>query len=157
MTSVGRYILSIAAAAIVLALLRPLLAGKGAAAVLGKMVGGIFLLFTILRPISGLDLNLQEDWIQHWNADGSAIVSEGQQSAREQWAAIIKQQIEAYILEEAAGYHATLRVQVTLSDEEIPMPIRITIEGDISPYGKRQMQNKISENLGIAKEDQLWI
>jgi hypothetical protein len=46
---------------------------------------------------------------------------------------------------------------VYLSEDTIPVPISVEIRGSVSPYGKQQLTKLLEEELGIAKENQLWI
>ena len=156
MTGLPNYIFSVTAAAIVVAVLRPLMDGKGASGAIGKMVGGIFLLFTLLQPITQFRLNSWEDITGALESDAAYAVAQGEAEAKKELQGIITSRVQAYILEKANQYDATLQVQVTLSEDPIPVPIGVTITGSISPYGKKQMQKIIESDLGVAKEDQIW-
>lgn len=156
MSGIAQYIFSIAGAAIVLAVLRPLLEGKGAVTAIGKLVAGIFLLLTVLQPIVKASIGNLEDLTDLFQADASDVIAAGQDAAKRELESIISEQVRTYILDKAAQYNAELTVEVTLSDDEIPVPVHVTIHGSISPYGKRQMQAMIACDLGISKEDQTW-
>ena len=156
MTAMSKYIFSVTAAAILVAVLRPLLDGKGAGGTIGKMVGGIFLLFTILQPLAQFRINAWDDLTTRFEADAAHAVSQGQTAAKKELAKSISAGVEAYILDKATQYDAALAVQVTLSEDAIPIPVAVTIYGSISPYGKKQLQKVIENDLGIAKEDQIW-
>ena len=39
---------------------------------------------------------------------------------------------------------------------EIPIPIKVRLSGKASPYAKGQLQQIITEELGIEKENQIW-
>lgn len=156
MNSFGQYLLSICVAAILCSILLQLLHGKGPASSVGKMLCGIFLLFTVLQPIMGFSVGDLMDLGEFVNVDASEAVLVGETEARRQWESIIKSQVEAYILDKAAQWDGDLSVEVSLSDGEIPIPIGVTISGNISPYGRAQLQAMISEQLGIAKENQIW-
>lgn len=157
MNGIAQYIFSVTAAAILISLLRPLLDGKGAAAAIGKMLGGVFLLFTILNPLTKVSIGGWEDLSSSLKSEASEAVAVGQAAAKKEMAAIITERVQTYILDKAASYDATLSVSVTLSEDTIPVPVKVTIRGSISPYGKRQLQSIIANDLGISKEDQIWI
>ena len=70
--------------------------------------------------------------------------------------AIIKDRTEAYILDKAASMGLSLRVEVILSEEEIPKPITVKLWGTVPPYTKTRLRNWMEDTLGIGEEDQLW-
>ena len=157
MNQVGQYVFSVSAAAIVIAVLRPFIDGKGATSAITKILCGIFLMLTILSPLTKISLSHWDDWTSDLETDASQVVASGQLAAKKELEAIITQQVQTYILDKGKDYNASLSATVILSDDAIPVPIGVTIQGSISPYGKRQMQNCIAKELGIAKEDQTWI
>lgn len=156
MSEAAGYFYSVILGALALSLIYPLLEGKGASAKVAKMICGVFMLFTMLRPAVNI---LSVDWGSFsWENDEaiSQAVNFGQAAAKKDLSAIITEQVEAYILDKAKDYDAALQVEVTLSDDDIPVPVGVTIRGSISPYGKGQMKAMIENDLGIPKEDQLW-
>ncbi len=156
MTGLGKYLFSIIVAAIFISLIRPLLDEKRPPGSIGKMLCGIFLLFTILKPLTSLRIGNPSDFLNPFQEEAALIVQEGKTEAKNAMATIIRQQVEAYIMDKAAQYNADLSVTVVLSDDALPVPVGVTIHGSISPYGKKQLQSAIAGDLGIAKEDQIW-
>lgn len=77
--------------------------------------------------------------------------------ASEELRTIIKSRVEAYILDKAESYGAKLKVEVMLSEDQVPVPMSVRITGSISPYGKKMVTQLIREDLGIASEEQVWI
>ena len=67
---------------------------------------------------------------------------------------IIKAETEAYILDKASQLNVELSVEVTIDEENIPTAV--TLSGEVSPYARRQLQEIIESDLGIAKENQRW-
>ena len=108
-------------------------------------------------PIDGYYPSAPWDITDVWQAEAADAIAQGENSARAEWEQGISDRVEAYILDKAAQYGAQLTVTVALGSDAIPLPQRVTIQGNISPYGKTQLQSWIAENLGIAKEDQVWI
>ena len=156
MTGLGKYLFSIIVAAIFISLIRPLLDGKGPPASIGKMLCGVFLLFTIVKPLTSLRIENSSDFLNPFQEEAALIVQDGKTEAKNAMATIIRQQVEAYIMDKAAQYNAALSVTVVLSEDLLPVPVGVTIQGNISPYGKKQLQSAIASDLGIAKEDQIW-
>ncbi len=156
MEDIRQYLLSVTAAAIMCGLLEKLLVQKGTAAAMGKMLAGIFLAVTIISPAVRLNFDGWMNGAGSFSEDASAAVQEGKELSNDALRELIKDQTQAYILDKAKALHADLKVQVEVSDREMPVPVRVKLEGEISPYAKQQLQSIITQQLGIAKEDQIW-
>lgn len=156
MGKIGAYILSIAAASIFLGILQSLLDKKSSCGVLLRLIGGIFLTFTVLKPVSTIDFNSL--YQSHWDfiAQGQAISKSGQFRTESDLQGIIKKKCEAYILDKGLAYQTPLSVEVTLSQDELPVPTTVHLHGSVSPYVKRVLQRWLHEELGIPKESQVW-
>ena len=154
MEALREYLLSVTAAAIVCALVRRLLAGKGSAETMGKILAGIFMALTVLSPLTQLRLPQLSEL--PFSADAQQAVQAGEESARKALAERITAGAEAYILEKAAAMQATLTVKVELSSDPIPVPLRVYLQGNIAPYAKQKLQTMIRQDLGIDKENQVW-
>ena len=48
------------------------------------------------------------------------------------------------------------KVEVTVDTSQTPVPNAVRVSGQISPYGKKQLQQMIANDLGIALEAQIW-
>ena len=157
MQSLGRYILSVTAAASLLGILQSIAGKKGSSGTLIQLIGGLFLTFTVIAPVA--DIRLDAGWDLPWEltAQGSAIAAQGQSLSRDQLRAIIKEQSEAYILDKALSYQAMLEVEVTLSQDEIPAPASVRLQGSVSPYARTVLQQWLQDDMGIPKENQVWI
>jgi hypothetical protein len=53
--------------------------------------------------------------------------------------------------------HADIQVEVTVSTDALPIPVGVRIIGNVSPYVRTKLQQTLAEDLGIAKENQVWI
>lgn len=157
MEALGRYILSVTTAAVLLGILRPLLDKKSGSGVLLQLIGGLFLTFTVISPITTIDPDALLDSPWELSEQGSAIAAQGQAMAQEELQAIIKSQCEAYILDKAQTYQAALEVEVTLNQQEIPAPSAVRLQGRVSPYAKQVLQQWLYDEMGIPREDQLWV
>ena len=156
MDALGKYILSVISAAILYSLIHSLLDKKSSASALLQLIGGLFLSFTVIAPVADVDFTpfLELQW--NFVSQGNNIVAEGEQFAQEQMREIIKQRCEAYILDKAMSCQTSIQVDVTLSDDGIPAPASVKLEGNISPYAKRTMQQWLQDEMGIPKENQIW-
>ena len=155
MEALREYLLSVTVAAVVCALVRRLLAGKGSAEAMGKILAGIFMALTVLTPLTQLRLPPLAEL--PFSADARQAVRAGEESARKALAERISEASEAYILQKAAAMQAALTVEVELSGDPIPVPQRVSLQGNIAPYAKQKLQTMIRQDLGIDKENQVWI
>jgi hypothetical protein len=71
-------------------------------------------------------------------------------------AEIIKHRTAAYILQRAQELHVHLDIEVVLSADDIPVPEKVFLSGTVAPFAKKQLQQIIEQDLGIAKECQIW-
>lgn len=158
MAQLGKYILSVTAAAIIVGILTSLLDKKSGSAALMKLIAGLFLTFTAIAPIAKLDLSGLSSFVSGFESDGYAASADGEKLARGAMGDIIKNETEAYIMNKAKTYRAELTVEVTLGQTDgIPVPAGVTVAGHVSPYAKAQLQQVMEEELGISKENQRWI
>lgn len=133
-----------------------LVGDKGTNATLTKLIAGLFLVFTMIQPLVSLDFSGLTDWTDQYSADASAAVAAGGQITRKALSELIKQRTETYILDKAQALNMVLEVEVTLSDDDIPIPVKVRLNGKASPYAKGRLQAIITEDLGIEKENQIW-
>lgn len=157
MKDLGAYILSVTAAAILSGILQSLVDKKTAISVLFQLIGGIFLAFTVIAPIADIELDLLLEFPMEFTQDGMIIATNGYNDSQQQLHEIIKQRCEAYILDKAKSYQASLDVDVSLSHADVPIPISVKLKGDTSPYTKKAMQSWLVNEMGISEENQLWI
>ena len=156
MEGIKAYILSVAAAAILCAVVRRLLEKKGTAGSVGKLLTGIFMAVTVLSPLTGLTVGPVEDIMNDYRVAAEDAVAIGEKSANEALRDSISQRLEAYIIEKALNLGADVVVEIKLSQDLYPTPIGIKITGQIAPYAKSRLQRIIQEDLGIGEEDQIW-
>lgn len=154
MDEIRGYLLSLTAAALVCSLIQALAGRKGSSAALIKLLAGVFMAITLVKPL----LNVR--WLEilgdtaHLRIDASQAVAEGQQAMENALSDIIIQRTQAYIEDKAQQLGAPLTVQVTLADS---VPCGVTITGPVSPYTKAQLSAWVKDNIGIAPEEQRWI
>ena len=157
MVHIREYLLSVTAAALLCGILRSLAGEKGSTGGLLKLISGIFLALTVVRPLAGIQIReftlLADEVLQ----EADAAAQEGADYAQRAMARHISQKTEAYILDKARLYGVQITAEVAVSDDQTPIPVGCTIRGNISPYAKQQLTQWIAEELGIGKEDQQWI
>lgn len=157
MNTIGTYILSVTAASILLSILLSLVDKKGTTHALLRLIGGLFLTFTIISPIANVDFNDLFEATWSFADHGNDIAAFGHEASQSELHSRIKQQCEAYILDKAASYQAQLEVDVVLSSDSIPTPHDVYLKGNISPSAKNALQQWIHDNIGIPKERQIWV
>ena len=157
MESISAYVLSIIAAAMVVSLVTALTDDKSATGKLMKMVGGVFLAMTLVQGFRHLDMDRFFDNLEWYRIESESAAAFGENVSSESIRIIIKSKTESYILDKARLYRANLTVEVTLSDDRIPVPVSVRLRGNVSPFAKYQLQQLIENDLAISKEDQLWI
>jgi hypothetical protein len=69
---------------------------------------------------------------------------------------IIKENLEAYILDKASALQLDVDVDIVLTEDLPPAPDSVTIIGNASPYNKQVFQAFLVEEIGIPKEQQIW-
>ena len=133
------------------------LTGKSRTAGEIRLLCGCVLLITLLSDLKPLLRIPAGDMIERSILEAKQQSLYGEQQARENMEAIIKDSCEAYILDKAEELAAPVTVQVELSDEDIPVPCGAVITGHISGEAKAELSRILAEDLGISKEAQLWI
>ena len=156
MNSVGAYILRLTAAAVICGLISGIVGTKGALASVVKLMTGLFLCFSVVSPFLKVNVGNLTGYLDDLQVSGEEIVMEGESAVKKELEAIIKSKTEAYILDKAASYGAELAVEVSVDTTETPVPNAVRVSGQISPYGKKQLQQIIINDLGIALEAQIW-
>lgn len=156
MNSVGAYILRLTAAAVICGLITGIVGTKGALASVVKLMTGLFLCFSVVSPFLKVNVGNLTGYLDDLQISGEEIVMEGESAVKKELEAIIKSKTEAYILDKAASYGAELAVEVSVDASQMPVPNAVRVRGQISPYGKKQLQQIITNDLGIALEAQIW-
>lgn len=157
MGNIREYVLHLLAAAIVSGVVIRLLKGSGAAGTIAKLLCGVFMIYCAVNPISQLepvDLGVVGEQL-HKEADSA--VAWGEKEARAALAESITKQTQAYIMEKAKELNVDLAVQVEVSEDDMPMPESVCLTGSISPYAKTKLSELLTRDLGIKKENQIWI
>ena len=156
MATLGRYIFSVTTAAVIFSILQSLLHKNSAAAILVRLIGGLFLTFTVIAPVIDFDLAsiLEQSWAYTSHAED--IAAAGQTIAAEQRSQRIKEQCETYIIDKAMSYQTQLDADITLTNDEMPLPSAVLLKGNISPYVKSIIATWIQDEMGIPEDHQIW-
>jgi hypothetical protein len=152
MDAIKDYLLTVTAAALVCGIVTGL-AGKSSISKLLKLLCGLFLAATVIKPAVEVRIENIYDFTENLAADREIAVSQGEYVASEEMKRIIKQKTETYILDKAKALGAEITVEVVLEDY---IPASVTIMGDISPYAKSNLSAIIGQELDIPPEEQIW-
>lgn len=152
MESLGEYVISLSCASVAAGIVLSLI-GNSEHESLIRLLCGIFLTITALSPFTDLQILDFSELTQSSVTQASQATALGKKMAAEAMAEIIKEEMEAYILDKAIAWTSELEVSVQLSDG---IPISVELDGDITPEGKQILSQMIADELGISKENQQW-
>ena len=156
MGPVRQYMISVIAAGVVCAVFKGIL-GKGTSSKIVGVLCGMFMLFTFIGPLKDMDV-LDVIGVFRWDDDVAvASVRKGEAFVNDAMADIISSQIASYVEKKADELGTEVRVEVVLSDDEIPAPVGMDIAGQVSPYVRGQLEAYISDNIGLNREEIRWI
>lgn len=150
-------ILSVVTAAVIVGILGSVCPQKAGTGALIRMICGLFLAIQVISCVTELDFGIIAAFSDQFGQSADDAVFAGEGMATDAWSGIIKEETEAYILDKAAAYGASLEVEVTVSREDLPVPESVRIRGSISPYARGRLQQMMEDELGIKRENQLWI
>ena len=156
MEGIKGYILSVAAAAIICAIIASILPQKSTYGGILKMLTGLFLTITVISPIVKLEFGEITDYIDDLSMDGQAAAQAGEWMARKEAGALIEEQLEAYILDKANSLKLDMKVDIILNEAGDLRPSQVLLKGAISPYAKQVLSRYIANDLGIPEEQQKW-
>lgn len=156
MDSIKNYLISVISAAMISGIAISIAGKKSTIGAITKLLTGLFLVITVISPWTKLRFNDLSAFYSEFSMEAAGVVAEGEAAAQHEITSIIKGQVEAYILDKASSLNLNIEVQVTMSDTQPPAPISVTIKGTVAPYGKQRLEQIICDDLGIAKENQLW-
>lgn len=157
MDGIRKYLLSVVCAAIICAAVNVLTGKKNAHSAIIQFISGLYMALTLISPLVNIRLTDYTDYFRNFSVDAENAVAIGEAAAIDELRAIIKDQTAAYILDKAVSMDTVIYVEVTLNNENPPIPCGVTLTGSVSPYTKEVLSRFIANDLGISKEDQVWI
>ena len=153
MEALRQYVISVVAAAMLCGIVVRLFP-NGSGKQVGKLICGLFLAYTVLSPISRVDFSNLPDFSLGCMDDAKDAAAMGENLARDSMADIIKEETEAYILDKAEAYQAQITADVSLTPDGLPESVTYT--GAPSDEIRQLLENMVTEDLGIPKENQRW-
>lgn len=156
MEHIREYLISVTAAALLCGIIQSMAGEKGRSAGILRLVCGIFLALTVIRPVARIQLREFSLMTSEITEQAQAAAAEGEDYAKRALSRHISEQTEAYILDKAKTYGAEISAEITVAGEQ-PVPVAVAIRGQFSPYARRQLCELIESELNIPEEDQTWI
>lgn len=157
MVALREYVLSVSAAALLSGVICSICGNQSFSGAAVKLVCGMMLTLVVMRPLIRIRITDLEQALDSVRSAGQLQAQEGVDYASQAMMQLIKDKTAAYILDKAEQFHASVQVEVGVTDDRIPIPDHVTIEGDISPYAKTKLQEYLESELGIPRENQRWI
>ncbi len=151
MTAVGAWVLTMVCGSVLCAVVRSMGPKSG----LLSMICSIFLGFLVISPLKEVDFRVFMPDFREYSQAAELAAQAGVQEAETTILDIINQHYATYILDEAAGLGLQVTAQVEV-DAETRLPTSATVTGSASPYQRQLLQERISQALGIEKEEFHW-
>lgn len=118
-----------------------------------RFTGGLLLILSILQPISGAELDGLSFDLAGYEEAVEALKTELAGERERALSDGIAEQTQAYIEDKASALGLRLRAVVdTECTDGVPLPKHVTLYGEKNA----ELSEWIAEQLGIAKENQIW-
>ncbi len=156
METIRQYLLSIICACVMVAIVKAFIGDKAPSAGIIKLIAGAFLIFTVVAPVIQIQFQDLQSFYFGVSEEAERVVGQGEAMSQQACQAIIKEQLEAYILDKADSLRLDVAIEVSFPDTSELSPDEITILGNVSPYGKKTLQTFLTEEIGIPEDKQIW-
>ena len=121
-----------------------------------RLIGGILVLLVAVSPLLSVDTEKLSERLKEIceaNSFDTNAVAENRYSVLSEH---IKQTTETYIENKAAELGAAIQAEVTLTNDEYPVPNKVRIIGTLTAEQISSMAAYLTDSLGIAPEHQEW-
>lgn len=131
---------------------------KGTIGKIGKMVGGLVLMLSMLRPVAGIDLEQFSQNLTEYRAESGAYGEALEETNERLWKTIIEEKSAAYSEEraDAMGINCQVTILCQTGEDGVPYPNEALVIGDLSSAQREQMQRMLESDLAIAPEKVYW-
>ena len=152
-----QWLIGITAAAMLNAIAQSLMP-KGAVRQVGRLTGGLVLLFAMLSPIYQLEDNSVAGAFAPYWADIARYEAAGGTDEDPFLKSIIEEQCSAYIQDKAlqAGIECHAEVMCTSQTEGYPYPTKVRVTGSIDRKQRQWLEQLIETQLAIPKQAQSY-
>ncbi len=157
MSGITGYLLGIVAVCLIASIAKQLLGVSKHYKALGNTIIGIFIVLSILSPVVSAPWRTDHLGDTGFEYSFEQISMDAESFKQQAMRQSITNQTEAYIWNKARELSLEIDIQIALSDTYPYEPIKIYIWGNASPYAKEQLSIYLKEEIGIAKEAQMWM
>lgn len=129
---------------------------EGGVKKIGKLAGGLLLLFAILQPFLSLEDRDISGILSRYRIETDGYSAALEKENVRLMKTIIEEETAAYI-QDKAGRHAiacTVRVTCQLLEDGTPYPASVTVYGDLTVQQEQELRRIIAEDISIGAEDQ---
>lgn len=155
MEAIRSYLLSVVAVCMI-TVVAGVLIQKSSLQKIVRLLGGILVLLVAIRPLLSLNTDKISAYLQEWNAsyhfDDDGVKARQNELMRLQ----VKQSAEQYIENEAKALGGTVQAEVSLSDDEYPVPVSVTLIGTLTPEQVTALSAYLETALNLPAERQEW-
>lgn len=156
MEEIRQYLLRLIAAALICAAVQGF-PQEAAAKAMTRLVCGVVMTLLVLSPLGELRLPTVFSGASGLSRQASEAALAGEQMSRFALGGIIKEEAQAYILDEAEAMGIQLEVDITVSRDELPIPESAVIRGSVPSHLQKALETLLHTKLGIPKENVTWI
>ncbi len=146
-----QWLISVIATTLLIAVVEVLMP-SGSVKEVGKLVCGMLLLLTIVRPIASLSSPSLADLGQSWRGDFMVEVSDMENYYNHQIKTIIEQELAAYILDKATEENKpeSIWVDTILGEDGLFLPVKVELVG-VSQQEEAFFRRLIGQDLGVEQ------
>lgn len=148
------YIISVIVCTLCCGLISSMTSGSGQEKLI-HFICGVIVVVTVLRPISAIELPSLSACLDDYRYSAQEYVHIGENLTKAEQERYIKEACEAYICSVAEDLVADISVHVQVDTNLMPAAAEIT--GRFNGEVRNEMEHILETDLGITKENQLWI
>ena len=154
MGRLGEYLLQLICCGILCSILLSMLREGSTKSIL-QLAAGVLLTITAISPLQTWEIPDPLELSGQYLQEGYGLAASAQADAMNVRAQIIKEELEAYILDKADDMGCSIGVQVHMTQEGYPEAVLII--GEVDAEARKKLEKVLEEDLGISKEQQIWI
>lgn len=121
-----------------------------------RLIVGMLIVLVVLKPLGGIDLDALSKELLGLSGQLPAY-NEPEEAYQQALRKNIKENTQQYIQNFAETLGAYVQAEVTLSEEEYPVPAAVRIVGSLTQTQFQALYAYVTESLGIAQENQEWV
>lgn len=155
--SLGTWLTSIAATALIAAIARAL-SEKTPAIRPVSYICGLLMILVILGPIAEISFESLSSYVAAYKIEADDITGGVEIDNKEILASIIREDTQAYILDKAKtlGFDCSVEVETEMGENGYPYPSRVTITAEPTAEQKEALSKLIESDLAIPSDRQEW-